>query len=85
MKGLGKMNAIIEIINQEVIYPGFMSEEDETLITRFLQLVPDSYVLIPWPEVQELMDEDWFKKEAILDIDSTVGDSSYFIPLKRIL
>lgn len=39
------------------------------------------YILVMWPEVQELMDEDWFVDEAILSINH---DSSYFIPIKRL-
>jgi hypothetical protein len=36
------------------------------------------YVLVEWPEVQELMTLNWFKKEAKLS-----DNSSYFIPIKR--
>jgi hypothetical protein len=37
------------------------------------------YVLVPWPNVQEFMDNDWFEKEAVL-----TEKSAYFIPLIRI-
>jgi len=43
------------------------------------------YVLVPWPDVQELMDKDWFKDEAILDVDAKFGSSEYFIPMKRLI
>ena len=39
------------------------------------------YKLVQWPEVQELMDEDWFLEEAILNFEA--ADSSYFIPVNR--
>lgn len=39
----------------------------------------DSYILIPWPESQMLMEEDWFKECVLSD------DSSYFVPFKRYL
>lgn len=42
----------------------------------------NTYILVEWPEVQALMEESWFKDEAILNID---GNSSYFIPEKRII
>jgi hypothetical protein len=45
------------------------------------------YVLIRWPESQLLMDEDWFDKEchlADLERDPEVGNSAYFVPMKRI-
>lgn len=41
------------------------------------------YILVMWPEVQELMDEDWFFDEAVLSIHPN-HDSSYFIPIKRL-
>ena len=42
------------------------------------------YVAIPWPENQEYMEEEWFQDEAILDVDSKIGDSTYLIPIKRL-
>lgn len=39
------------------------------------------YVLVEWPEVQELMEEEWFWEEAILCVDTS---SAYFIPINRI-
>ena len=44
-----------------------------------------SYIVITWPEVQELMEEDWFNEEAILDSSGKFGSSAYFVPLKRII
>lgn len=43
------------------------------------------YILISWPESQELMEEDWFSTEASLDMREYNGDAAYFIPLKRYL
>lgn len=43
----------------------------------------NNYILIQWPEVQELMDEWWFQDEAILNIRD--DDSSYLIPEDRII
>jgi hypothetical protein len=54
-------------------------------VNKLLNLVKDAYVLVQWPESQELMEEDWFKEEAILDVDAKFGSSAYFIPLKRLL
>jgi len=47
----------------------------------------ESYILVPWPECQEYMDEDWFDEEAILalGLEETVGTSAYFIPAHRVL
>jgi len=42
------------------------------------------YVLIVWPDSQELMEEDWFEEEAILETEGKFGSSAYFIPYKRI-
>ncbi len=38
-----------------------------------------NYVLVPWPESQEYMEESWFEEEAILG-----EESSYFIPVERL-
>lgn len=51
---------------------------------NFLELIKDSYVLVNFPEVQDFMEEDWFKEEAILAVTDE-ADSSYFIPVKRLL
>jgi len=38
------------------------------------------YALVPWPDVQEYMDELWFDKEAKM----VQYQSSYFIPVHRL-
>jgi hypothetical protein len=43
------------------------------------------YVIVEWPESQELMEEEWFDDEAILDVEGIYGSSAYLIPLKRLL
>jgi len=47
----------------------------------------ETYVLVPWPESQEYMEEQWFSDEAILALgaEESVGSSAYFIPTHRIL
>ena len=47
----------------------------------------ETYILVPFPEVQEFMDEDWFDEEAILALgaEESVGSGAYFIPASRIL
>ena len=47
----------------------------------------ETYVLVPWPESQEFMEEEWFQEEAILALgaEESVGSSAYFIPVHRIL
>jgi hypothetical protein len=59
----------------------------ENLICRVLRntditIDKDTYTVITWPEVQELMEEPWFREEAILDVEGKFGDSAYFIPTK---
>lgn len=39
-----------------------------------------NYILVEWPEVQDLMEESWFEEEAILG-----NSSSYFIPEDKFL
>ena len=47
----------------------------------------ETYILVPWPEVQEYMEHQWFYKEAILavGIEDRVGPSAYFIPERRVI
>ncbi len=47
----------------------------------------DKYILIPWPESQDYMEQPWFRKEAILYQpmdEQEYLDSAYFIPENRI-
>jgi hypothetical protein len=48
----------------------------------------DKYVLVCWPESQNLMDEEWFD-ECILMNDMNhlddIGSSAYFVPEDRYL
>lgn len=39
----------------------------------------DKYILVPWPESQELMEEEWFDKCILGD------NSSYFVPEKYLV
>ena len=52
---------------------------------NLLNLLDSAYVVVTWPDVQELMEQEWFDNEAILDVEGKFGDSAYFVPLKRIL
>ena len=56
-------------------------KEAKNLLTN----LSEAYVIVKWPESQELMEEDWFDEEAVLDVEGKFGDSAYFVPLKRIL
>lgn len=42
-------------------------------------------VLVPWPQSQEFMDEEWFLEEADLADPERFGSSAYYVPLNRIL
>ncbi|HAL81512.1 MAG TPA: hypothetical protein DCO83_04145 [Mucilaginibacter sp.] len=48
----------------------------------------DVYELVKWPEVQELMDYDWFTKECF-PCTSFEGQeqlsSAYFVPIRRLM
>jgi len=46
------------------------------------------YVLVLWPEVQELMEYEWFRPECYLHQafdDQEYHDSAYFVPLDRMM
>lgn len=83
------INEIIEFIEISIEPLSHSStlenEELSNKTVRFLELALNSYVLVTWPDSQDLMDEDWFEEEAILDAWSKFGSSAYLVPLKRIL
>lgn len=47
-------------------------------------IIEQLYTPIGWPDNQELMDKEWWEGEAILDIDSKTGDSTYLVPIHRL-
>lgn len=56
-------------------------------INTLLNYMNESYILVRWPESQELMEEEWFNEEAILALGSEdiTGSSAYFVPIKRVI
>ena len=46
----------------------------------------DEYILVTWPESQELMGEDWFNECYLaIPVDENVdGSSVYFVPKHRL-
>ena len=77
------MNEIIEELKQ--ILFDVDAKIDVKKALTFLDLASSSYVVIEFPEVQSLMEEDWFQKEAILDNSDNAESSTYFIPINRII
>ncbi|WP_462265122.1 hypothetical protein [Mucilaginibacter sp.] len=58
-------------------------------LNALLQTTPedDLYVLVRWPEVQELMEHNWFRSECLLYNpfdDQVYLDSAYFVPAVRL-
>jgi hypothetical protein len=48
----------------------------------------DVYELVKWPEVQELMEYDWFRNECFLCNASDSQEqlsSAYFVPIRRLM
>ncbi len=49
----------------------------------------EKYILIHWPESQDLMDKEWFNEcflaNPINEEQDWVGSSAYFVPEKRFL
>lgn len=73
----------MEAIGQGV-YELDMNEEESKDVNTLLSLTREAYILVQWPESQEFMEEEWFEKEAVLDINNEAG-STYFIPLKYLI
>lgn len=41
------------------------------------------YILIQWPESQDVMEQEWFENECSLADNELFGDAAYFVPEKR--
>jgi len=88
---MNKFEQAEEIIGQALIdCMGLDSKNPEdkeilNTINEILNCTKDSYCVIQWPDVQELMDEEWFDEEAILADGEKFGGSAYFIPTIRLL
>ena len=52
---------------------------------ELVSLLHEGYVIITWPDVQELMEEEWFDEEAILETEGKFGSSAYFVPIKYLI
>lgn len=75
------MKDFLETIGQIL----FDADINDKKIINDLDTIKSAYVLIQWPESQDYMEEEWFEKEAILDVEGRLGDSAYFIPIKYII
>ena len=52
-----------------------------------IEYYSNEYILIAWPEVQDYMEEKWFRKECYLCQafdDQEHIDSAYFVPKERV-
>ena len=48
----------------------------------------DRYILVTWPDSQNLMEQDWFDECVLMnDLDhlDNIGSSAYFVPESRYL
>ena len=46
-----------------------------------------NYVVVQWPESQELMDKDWFDECVLLNHEKEIqdyGSSAYLVPVERL-
>ncbi len=80
-----------EVIGQAIfdLLPPEDPENDESreAVNSLINAVEEGYILVQWPESQDLMEEEWFEEEAILALGSEdkTGSSAYFVPIKRIV
>ena len=80
------MEHFLEIVGQvlfDSIFDDNTKEYDE--VNNALGILKDSYSIVPWPDSQEYMIEEWFDKEAILEVEGKFGSSAYFIPNKYLI
>lgn len=84
-------DAAVEIIGQalfEYIYEGLddpENTESRALTEKFMECAKNGYVVVEQEEIVEHMEEEWFKKEAILFPALATEDSKpkWFIPIAR--
>lgn len=80
-----------EVIGQAIfdLLPPEDPENDESreAVNSLINAVEEGYILVQWPESQDLMEEEWFDKEAILALGSEdkTGSSAFFVPIKRVV
>lgn len=46
----------------------------------------DTYVVVQWPDIQELMDENWFEECILINDEQGLeryGSSAYFVPIEK--
>lgn len=85
------LEQVMEVIGQAVFdllpVEDSVNNDVRKNINTFLQCSLDGYVLIPWPESQSYMEEEWFEEEAVLalGVEDKFGSSAYFIPIHRIV
>ena len=62
-----------------------MNRDLKTLIDSIV--IDELYVLIPWPDVQGLMEYRWFRAECFRHHPppDRAGESAYFVPISRIM
>ena len=79
------MEQFLETIGQ-LIYDADI-DSDET--NEVLNLITTSYTIVTWPDIQEIMEEDWFDDESFLINDQKglekFGSSAYFVPVKHLI
>ena len=78
------MEQFIEMIGQ-LIFDADYSKEEINDVNNDILVIKDSYCIIPFPDVQEYMEEDWFNEEAMLEVEGKFGPSAYFIPIKYLI
>jgi hypothetical protein len=63
------------------------NNESREAVNSLINATEEGYILVQWPESQELMEEEWFDDEAILALGSEdkTGSGAYFVPIKRVI
>jgi hypothetical protein len=66
-----------------------ISDSDLQIAPKTIDDMLDEYVIIQWPEIQNLMDYSWFRQECLLlNSDEQLkkfSSPAYLVPKKRLL
>lgn len=75
----------MDITNIGEVFKTELLEEN----TTSRNVIDSMFIVVQWPEVQTLMEEEWFQEESILINDEKgldkYGSSAYFVPVYRLI
>ena len=83
------MDTLLESLTEFLFKLAEVDKDTKTKeqLLKIAMLLPQSYIPITEEKAQDYIEEEWFKKEAVLNIDHRfmVNSFMYFIPITRLI